>query len=69
MVIINKIDEFMKRRDLSADELSELAELTTMTISNARRGKGLTLRTAIKIAQALKASVDEIFYVQEETAA
>ncbi len=60
-IIESKIDEIMKAKDISLDELIKKTELPRMTIFNARKGANVTLTTALKISEALEVSVEEIW--------
>jgi DNA-binding Xre family transcriptional regulator len=69
MVILNKIDELMLKKNLNDPDLAELTGLPRMTIGNARRGKGITLRTALLISEALNVAIGDLFYFSEEETA
>jgi transcriptional regulator with XRE-family HTH domain len=56
----NKITEFLNKRDLTKDELSKLAEVSSQAIDDFESGMPLTRPALEKIAQALRASVDEL---------
>ena len=56
----------MKEKGVTSADLSEQTGLTKMTISNARRGKNITILNARSIAAALKVSVDEIWPPEAE---
>jgi len=63
------MESLLRKKGLTNIELSELTNLSVMTISNARRGKGITLLTARKIARALGESIDTIWPLQDTEAA
>lgn len=58
----------MKKKGVSSTELSEQTGLTKMTISNARRGKNITILNAKVIAKALDSSIEEIWPPESEAA-
>jgi len=61
MEISSKINEILEAKGMGADELSEKTGLPRMTIFNARRGKNITIVTAMKISEALEVPVEEIW--------
>jgi transcriptional regulator with XRE-family HTH domain len=61
MEIISKIDELLREKRVSLDELTRLSGLTRMTIYNARQGDNVTIATALKIARVLDVPVDSIW--------
>ena len=61
MILINKLDELLETKGVSSEDLSCSTGLTRMTIFNARKGSGVTLNTAILIAQALDVSIEDIW--------
>lgn len=65
MLIVSKLDELLEEKKISADDLADLTELTRMTIYNARQGKGVALKTAMKISKALDVPVNEIWQEAE----
>lgn len=68
MVIKSKLEQIMKKKGVSSTELSEQTGLTKMTISNARRGKNITILNAKVIAKALDSSIEEIWPPESEAA-
>lgn len=60
--------DIMERKNISWREIIEITGLTRMTLSNASKGKGVTLATAQAIAKALGESVETV-WPTEETAA
>jgi DNA-binding XRE family transcriptional regulator len=68
MEIMSKIDELLEVKGMSAEELAGSTGLPRMTIYNARRGKNVTLITAMKIAKSLDVEVSEIWqgFVDED---
>lgn len=60
-IIESKIDEIMKAKDISIDDLIKKTDLPRMTIFNARKGANVTLTTALKISEALDVTVEEIW--------
>jgi transcriptional regulator with XRE-family HTH domain len=66
MEIKTKINEIMESKNISTVQLAELTGLTSMTIGNARRGKGINVKTAQKIARALNESIEKIWPLNEE---
>lgn len=66
MVILNKIDEIMRKQGVSDADVAEATGLTRMTIGNARRGKSITLINALRISRALATPLEEIWsYIRE----
>lgn len=61
MVILNKIDEIMRKQGVSDVDVAEATGLTRMTIGNARRGKSITLINALRISRALATPLEEIW--------
>jgi len=57
----NKIEAVMDAKNMSVDDLAEKTGLPRMTIYNARRGKNVTISTALKIVDALGVSLDEVW--------
>jgi lambda repressor-like predicted transcriptional regulator len=55
----------MREKGMTSAELSEQTGLTKMTISNARRGKNITIINARVIAKALASSIEEIWPTED----
>lgn len=66
MVMNNKLEQIMKDKDITSADLSKLTGLTVMTISNARRGKGITLASAQMISEVLGESIETIWPTKNE---
>lgn len=62
----NRIDELMKLKDLSNEEVCRLAGITQMTLWHAKQGKNVTLETMKKIAKALD---EDMWFIWMEEAA
>lgn len=60
----NKMREYRARLDISQDTLAKAVGLSRLSICRIEDGGWPNLRTAMLIAQALEANVDEIFYVE-----
>jgi transcriptional regulator with XRE-family HTH domain len=57
----NQIEAVMDAKNMSVDDLAEKTGLPRMTIYNARRGKNVTISTALKIVDALGVTLDEVW--------
>lgn len=59
-----RIKEIRQKQGMSQQELSEKSGVSRAIISNLESGKTeqTTVRTLLKIAKALKSTVDEIFF-------
>ena len=67
MIITSQINAVLRSKNMSIEQLIEKTNLQRMTIFNARRGKNVTIATAIKIAEALEVPVESIWLLEEET--
>lgn len=61
----NKMGAIMQEKQVSEDQLAYLADLTRMTVYNAKKGKNIMLGNAIKIAKALGEPVEKIWFFPE----
>ncbi len=71
MEISSQLNTLLESKGMSADELAEKADIPRMTIYNARKGKNVTLTTAMKIVKALEVNVSDIWseFVEDEEVA
>jgi DNA-binding Xre family transcriptional regulator len=65
MEMVNKIDEVMADKKVSIEDLIDRTSLPRMTIYNARKGRNITITTALKIAEALGTSVEDLWIKAE----
>lgn len=63
-ILKNKMREYRARLDISQDTLAKAVGLSRLSICRIEDGGWPNLRTAMLIAQALEANVDEIFFVE-----
>lgn len=66
MIISSKVDEVMESKGLTLDQLIEKTGLPRMTVFNARKGANVTLRTALKISEALEVALEDIWSKEEK---
>jgi DNA-binding Xre family transcriptional regulator len=64
MNIESQIDAIMEAKGITVDQLIEKTGLPRMTIFNARSGKNVTLRTALKISEALDEKMESIWSIE-----
>lgn len=65
MVIISKVDQIMTEKGITSAQLADVTGLPRMTIGNARRGKGLTLKIALRISRALGTPLEMVWALKE----
>jgi len=58
---MNKIKEIMGKRGITQEQLSKMTGINQGTLSKIINGKGISLKTARKIANALVYPIDHIF--------
>lgn len=63
MEINSKIDEIMETKQVTVDQLIEKTGLPRMTIFNARTGANVTMKTALRISEALEVPLHDIWSV------
>jgi len=68
MLIVSKVDEVMKSKGLTVDQVLEKTGLSRMTFFNAKNASNVTIKTALLIASALEVSIDDIWTAEEENA-
>jgi DNA-binding Xre family transcriptional regulator len=56
-----KIDEIMEAKGITLDQLVERTGLPRMTIYNARKGLNVTLKNAMRIADALESKLEDVW--------
>jgi transcriptional regulator with XRE-family HTH domain len=61
MEITSKIDSVMEAKGFTLEQLLEKTSLPRMTLFNARRGKNVTIITAMKISEALETPINELW--------
>lgn len=54
----------MEAKGITVDQLIERTGLPRMTIFNARKGSNVTLRTALKISEALDEKMENIWSIE-----
>lgn len=64
MSIESKLDETMEAKGITVDQLIEKTGLPRMTIFNARRGMNVTIKTALKISEALEVQMEEVWSIE-----
>ena len=68
MPLVNRVKEFRARTGLNQQQLGEQVGASRQTISLIERGDySPSVTLALTIAKVCGASVEEIFYLQEET--
>lgn len=65
MVLVNKLDDILKAKNIGIEDLAYTTKLTRMTIFNACRGNGVTLNTAMLIARSLNVKIEDIWQEAE----
>ena len=61
-----KLEIAMARACMNTDDLRKAAEMPRPTLNNAISGRGISPKTAGRIAKALKVDVSEILEVRDE---
>ena len=65
-IIKTRIKELRARNDLTQDELAEIVGVTRQTMLYLEKGKyNPSLLLAHKVAKALKASIQEVFIIED----
>lgn len=67
-VVHNRVREFRANLGLTQDELAELVGVARQSIISIEKGRFLpTVETALRISAALKAPVEDLFWLTEKT--
>jgi putative transcriptional regulator len=68
MIIRTRIKELRARLNLTQDELAERAGVTRQTLLYLEKGKyNPSLVLAYKVAGVLKSTIEEVFYIEDDT--
>jgi predicted transcriptional regulator len=61
-MVLTKLNDVLKNRGMTVEELAAKSMLSAKSIYNAGKGRGVSLNTAKRIAQSLKLSVSQLKY-------
>jgi transcriptional regulator with XRE-family HTH domain len=59
-MVLTKLTEILKNREMSDEQLAVKTMLTVRSIQNAKKGRGVSLNTSKRIAKGLKLTLKEL---------
>ena len=65
-MVLTKLDEVLKDRSMTVEELAVKSMLSAKSIYNASKGRGVSLNTAKRIAQGLKLKISQLIHEKSE---